>query len=119
MLIDYGHVFDNRLLNCHLLVCHEPLEGEGLTVEVIELTKNSLFQSLFTELEILAAIFASAIHDVDHPGVTNQYLINTSKFVLFMSLLAKRCYSNLEVLLLLFCLTIFDKSSCSKSCVIH
>ena len=27
----------------------------------------------------MAAIFASSIHDVDHPGVTNQYLINTSK----------------------------------------
>ena len=27
----------------------------------------------------MAAIFASSIHDVDHPGLTNQYLINTSK----------------------------------------
>lgn len=35
---------------------------------------------MFTDLEILAAIFASAIHDVDHPGVSNQFLINTSKF---------------------------------------
>ncbi len=38
-----------------------------------------LFQAVFTDLEILAAIFASAIHDVDHPGVSNQFLINTSK----------------------------------------
>ena len=38
-----------------------------------------LFQNVFTDLEILAAIFASAIHDVDHPGVTNQFLVNTSK----------------------------------------
>lgn len=37
------------------------------------------FQAVFTDLEILAAIFASAIHDVDHPGVSNQFLINTSK----------------------------------------
>ena len=36
-------------------------------------------QAVFTDLEILAAIFASAIHDVDHPGVSNQFLINTSK----------------------------------------
>jgi len=40
-----------------------------------------VFQNVFTDLEILAAIFASAIHDVDHPGVTNQFLVNTSKFV--------------------------------------
>lgn len=38
-------------------------------------------QEVFTDLEILAAIFAAAIHDVDHPGVSNQFLINTSKCV--------------------------------------
>lgn len=36
-------------------------------------------QAVFTDLEVLAAIFASAIHDVDHPGVSNQFLINTSE----------------------------------------
>lgn len=38
-----------------------------------------LAQAVFTDLEVLAAIFASAIHDVDHPGVSNQFLINTSE----------------------------------------
>ena len=32
---------------------------------------------VFSPLEVLAAILASCIHDVDHPGVTNQYLVNT------------------------------------------
>jgi hypothetical protein len=30
-------------------------------------------------MEQLAAIFAGAIHDVDHPGVTSQYLINSGE----------------------------------------
>lgn len=50
---------------------------------VIELI--SKFQNVFSELEVLAAIFAGAIHDVDHPGFTNHYLINTSNFASSLS----------------------------------
>lgn len=32
----------------------------------------------------MAALFASAIHDVDHPGVTNQFLINTNSELALM-----------------------------------
>ncbi|XP_076964612.1 3',5'-cyclic-AMP phosphodiesterase 4D-like [Callospermophilus lateralis] len=39
---------------------------------------HTIFLAVFTDLEILAAIFASAIHDVDHPGVSNQFLMNTT-----------------------------------------
>jgi len=35
------------------------------------------FQNVFTDLEVLAAIFAACVHDVDHPGVTNQFLVAT------------------------------------------
>ncbi|CAL8081795.1 unnamed protein product [Calicophoron daubneyi] len=34
-------------------------------------------EDVFSDLEILAVLFASIIHDVDHPGLTNQFLINT------------------------------------------
>ena len=35
-------------------------------------------------MEVLAAIIASAIHDVDHPGVNNQFLVNTSSQMALM-----------------------------------
>jgi len=31
-------------------------------------------------LEQIAIIFASAIHDVDHPGVSSQYLIDSGRY---------------------------------------
>lgn len=34
-------------------------------------------ENVFTDLEMLAVIFACAIHDVDHPGVSNQFLVQT------------------------------------------
>lgn len=39
-----------------------------------------MLQSVFTPLEITAALFAATIHDVDHPGLTNQFLINSSEY---------------------------------------
>ena len=46
------------------------------------LLQSPNLESVFTPLEVFAALFASCIHDVDHPGVTNQYLINTSKKII-------------------------------------
>ncbi|MGH0168725.1 UNVERIFIED_CONTAM: hypothetical protein FKN15_055321 [Acipenser sinensis] len=40
--------------------------------------------TVFTDLEVLAALFAAAIHDVDHPGVSNQFLINTNSELALM-----------------------------------
>ena len=40
--------------------------------------KKILDQFYNTCVQVLSAILASSIHDVDHPGVTNQYLVNTS-----------------------------------------
>ncbi|TGZ67729.1 hypothetical protein CRM22_004620, partial [Opisthorchis felineus] len=42
------------------------------------LLNASALMSVFTDLEVMAVLFACAIHDVDHPGLTNQFLINTN-----------------------------------------
>ncbi|CAL8090320.1 unnamed protein product [Calicophoron daubneyi] len=46
------------------------------TTDVI-LTFNNV-EALFSDLEIFATLFACVIHDIDHPGVSNQYLINAN-----------------------------------------
>ncbi|XP_076355145.1 3',5'-cyclic-AMP phosphodiesterase 4C-like isoform X3 [Tachypleus tridentatus] len=56
---------------------HNSIHAADVTQSVNVLLLSSAFDSVFSDLEILAALFAAAIHDVDHPGVTNQYLVNT------------------------------------------
>merc|ERR1712203_704109 len=48
------------------------------------LLNSPALESVFTPLEIMSALFAAAIHDVDHPGLTNQFLINTSSELALM-----------------------------------
>lgn len=55
---------------------HNAVHAADVTQSVNVLLSNDALEDIFTELETLAVIFACAIHDVQHPGVTNQYLIN-------------------------------------------
>ncbi|CAG0886801.1 unnamed protein product [Darwinula stevensoni] len=63
---------------------HNNLHAADVTQSIHYLLNSNALQSVFTPLETLAAIFAGAIHDVDHPGVTNQFLINTSSELAIM-----------------------------------
>ncbi|CAF1019771.1 unnamed protein product [Adineta steineri] len=56
---------------------HNKAHGADVCQSMHVLLNASALEGVFTELEIMSAIFASAVHDVDHPGVTNQFLINT------------------------------------------
>ncbi|XP_052255077.1 cAMP-specific 3',5'-cyclic phosphodiesterase 4C-like isoform X1 [Dreissena polymorpha] len=63
---------------------HNCIHAADVTQSTHVLLSAQALENVFTDLEILAAIFASAIHDVDHPGVTNQFLINTSSELALM-----------------------------------
>ncbi|XP_033196544.1 phosphodiesterase dunce isoform X5 [Bombus vancouverensis nearcticus] len=55
---------------------HNSLHAADVTQSTHILLSTPALESVFTPLEIAAALFAAAIHDVDHPGLTNQFLVN-------------------------------------------
>ncbi|XP_072924650.1 3',5'-cyclic-AMP phosphodiesterase 4C-like isoform X3 [Hemitrygon akajei] len=66
-------------------VCyHNNYHAADVTQSTHVLLLSPALEAVFTDLEIMAAIFASAIHDVDHPGVSNQFLINTNSELALM-----------------------------------
>ena len=60
---------------------HNNIHAADVMLSMNNLLNSPALESVFTPLEIMTALFAAAIHDVDHPGLTNQYLINTSKIL--------------------------------------
>ncbi|KAK2184145.1 hypothetical protein NP493_279g03001 [Ridgeia piscesae] len=56
---------------------HNMYHAADVTQSTHVLISVTALKNVFSDLEVLAAIFACAIHDVDHPGVTNQFLIET------------------------------------------
>lgn len=59
---------------------HNSLHAADVTQSTNVLLNTPALENVFTPLEICAALFAACVHDVDHPGLTNQFLINSSKF---------------------------------------
>ncbi|XP_026854104.2 cAMP-specific 3',5'-cyclic phosphodiesterase 4B isoform X2 [Electrophorus electricus] len=66
------------------LTYHNSLHAADVAQSTHFLLSSPALDAVFTDLEILAAIFAAAIHDVDHPGVSNQFLINTNSELALM-----------------------------------
>jgi len=84
-----GKVFLNflRTLEDHYLQdvpYHNSVHGADVTQSTHVLLNSPALECVFTPLEVMSAIFAAAIHDVDHPGLTNQFLINTSSELAIM-----------------------------------
>ncbi|XP_054105959.2 3',5'-cyclic-AMP phosphodiesterase 4C isoform X1 [Callithrix jacchus] len=63
---------------------HNSLHAADVAQSTHVLLATPALEAVFTDLEVLAALFASAIHDVDHPGVSNQFLINTNSELALM-----------------------------------
>ncbi|KAM3938830.1 3',5'-cyclic-AMP phosphodiesterase 4C isoform 2-T2 [Leptodactylus fuscus] len=63
---------------------HNNIHAADVAQSTHVLLSTPALEAVFTDLEIMAAIFASAIHDVDHPGVSNQFLINTNSELALM-----------------------------------
>ncbi|XP_069783612.1 3',5'-cyclic-AMP phosphodiesterase 4B-like isoform X4 [Narcine bancroftii] len=63
---------------------HNSLHAADVIQSTHVLLSTPALDAVFTDLETLAALFAAAIHDVDHPGVSNQFLINTNSELALM-----------------------------------
>lgn len=57
---------------------HNRYHAADVTQSTHYLLNSEKLSAVMHPIELFAAVFASAVHDVDHPGLTNQYLINTS-----------------------------------------
>eukprot|EP00116_Pleurobrachia_bachei_P004913 sb/3465175/ len=57
---------------------HNAVHGADVMQACHVLLSYPVVEQVFTDLEVFAALFASAIHDVDHPGLSNQFLSTTS-----------------------------------------
>lgn len=60
---------------------HNSLHAADVAQSTNVLLNTPALENVFTSLEICSALFAACIHDVDHPGLTNQFLINSSEFL--------------------------------------
>ncbi|KAL1116753.1 hypothetical protein AAG570_005225 [Ranatra chinensis] len=63
---------------------HNSTHAADVTQSTNVLLNTPALENVFTPLEIMAALFAATIHDVDHPGLTNQFLINSSSELALM-----------------------------------
>jgi len=63
---------------------HNHLHAADVAQSTHILLSSPALAECFKPLEIMAAIIACTIHDVDHPGVTNLYLVNTGSDLALM-----------------------------------
>ncbi|CCD69646.1 Phosphodiesterase [Caenorhabditis elegans] len=80
-LVTYLLNLEHHYRNNHY---HNFIHAADVAQSMHVLLMSPVLTEVFTDLEVLAAIFAGAVHDVDHPGFTNQYLINSNNELAIM-----------------------------------
>ncbi|XP_063962586.1 3',5'-cyclic-AMP phosphodiesterase 4C-like isoform X2 [Lytechinus pictus] len=60
------------------VIYHNQIHAADVVHSTHFLLSAPALENVFTDLEIMAAMFSAAIHDVHHPGLNNQFLCNTS-----------------------------------------
>ncbi|XP_067937272.1 3',5'-cyclic-AMP phosphodiesterase 4C-like isoform X3 [Watersipora subatra] len=56
---------------------HNNMHAADVVQSAHVLLNAQVLKPIFNDLEVLATLFACAAHDVDHPGVSNQFLVVT------------------------------------------
>ncbi|KAF6032500.1 dnc [Bugula neritina] len=56
---------------------HNNMHAADVVQSAHVLLNAQVLKPIFNDLEVLATLFACAAHDVDHPGVSNQFLVTT------------------------------------------
>eukprot|EP00794_Sanderia_malayensis_P007789 gene7789-8634_t len=75
VFVNYMSSVENHYLKD--VTFHNSTHAADVTHATHCLLSATAFQGVFSDLEIFAALFASAVHDVDHPGVNNQFLVES------------------------------------------
>ena len=61
---------------------HNSIHAADVTQSTHVLLNSPALESVFTPLEVMSALFAAAIHDVDHPGKHKVIQCTPSKLML-------------------------------------
>lgn len=81
---------------------HNSMHAADVTQSTNVLLNTPALEGVFTPLEVGGALFAACIHDVDHPGLTNQFLVNSSMFSKFISNSYSNFFCNCENFVYIF-----------------
>ncbi|KAJ2947194.1 hypothetical protein O0L34_g16556 [Tuta absoluta] len=63
---------------------HNSLHAADVAQSTHVLLNTPALDAVFTPIETCAALFAACVHDVDHPGLTNQFLVNSGSELAIM-----------------------------------